>query len=42
MVPLGRFAKPEEIAFSVEFLVSEKARYITGHTLEINGGMWMI
>lgn len=38
-VPMKRFAKPEEIADAVVFLVSEKASYITGASLDINGGM---
>lgn len=41
-IPLNRFGKAEEIAYATEFLASQKARYITGHTLEINGGMWMV
>lgn len=40
-VPLKRLGKPEEIAEVVEFLLSEKASYITGHTLDVNGGAWM-
>lgn len=41
-IPLARMALPDEIAFSVKFLAHERARYITGHTLEINGGLWMM
>lgn len=37
--PLGRWACPEEIADGALFLLSDKARYITGHTLMIDGGM---
>lgn len=37
-VPLGRFAQPEEIASTVLFLCSSMASYITGQTLEVNGG----
>ena len=40
-IPLGRFASPEEVAESVHFLVSKEAGYITGATLDINGGMFM-
>ena len=39
-VALGRLARPEEIAATVAFLVSEDASYITGSTVAINGG-WM-
>ena len=37
-VPLGRIAEPEDIADVVLFLVSEKARYMCGSLVEINGG----
>lgn len=40
-IPLGRLAKPEEIASSICFLASDLASYITGHTLDVNGGLWM-
>ena len=40
-VPLGRWGKPEEIADSVAFLVSEHAGYITGEVLTIDGGAWL-
>ncbi|GED13929.1 SDR family NAD(P)-dependent oxidoreductase [Aneurinibacillus migulanus] len=40
-IPLGRVAKPHEIAEIVSFLVSEKANYITGATLDATGGMLM-
>ena len=39
IIPLGRFGKPEEVAWAVAFLVSEKANYITGKNLVIDGGM---
>ncbi|MBC1340389.1 SDR family oxidoreductase [Listeria welshimeri] len=40
-IPLKRFAKPEEIAETVEFLTSKKASYITGEVLRLNGG-WLM
>jgi 3-oxoacyl-[acyl-carrier protein] reductase len=36
-IPAGRFGEPEEIAHAVEFLLSEKADYISGHILSVNG-----
>lgn len=40
-IPAGRMGKPEEIAALVVFLVSEKASFITGATLDANGGQYM-
>jgi NAD(P)-dependent dehydrogenase (short-subunit alcohol dehydrogenase family) len=40
-IPVGRIAEPEEIAAGVVYLVSEGAAYVTGQTLNINGGMLM-
>jgi 3-oxoacyl-[acyl-carrier protein] reductase len=40
-IPLGRFAKPDEIAEMVCYLVSDKAAFITGATLDVNGGLLM-
>jgi acetoacetyl-CoA reductase len=40
-IPAGRLAKPEEVADAVAFLVSEKAAYITGTNLSVNGGLHM-
>jgi len=40
-VPLKRIARPEEIAAAVKFLASDDAAYITGHVLDVNGGMFM-
>jgi 3-oxoacyl-[acyl-carrier protein] reductase len=40
-IPLGRFARPEEIAEAVCFLVSDRAAFITGATLDINGGLYL-
>lgn len=38
-IPIGRVAQPAEIAAAVSFLVSEEAGYITGQTINVNGGM---
>ena len=40
-IPLGRVAAPEEVAYSVLFLCSNKADYLTGITLDATGGMLM-
>jgi 3-oxoacyl-[acyl-carrier protein] reductase len=40
-IPLGRAGTDMEIAAAVAFLASEDAAYITGHTLDVNGGMYM-
>ncbi len=37
-IPLGRYARPEEVAEAVVFLAGEGASYITGHTLMVDGG----
>jgi NAD(P)-dependent dehydrogenase (short-subunit alcohol dehydrogenase family) len=41
MVPLGRHGTADDVAAAVEFLVSDDARYITGHTLGVSGGIVM-
>ncbi|WP_343189305.1 3-oxoacyl-ACP reductase FabG [Buchnera aphidicola] len=41
-IPMKRFGKKKEIAYAVKFLISNKASYITGQNLHINGGMYMI
>ena len=38
-IPLGRFGSPEDIANACIFLASDKANYITGQVLSVNGGM---
>ncbi|MEW5773729.1 MAG: 3-oxoacyl-[acyl-carrier-protein] reductase [Thermodesulfobacteriota bacterium] len=40
-VPLGRMGSAEDVAAAVSFLVSERAAYITGQVLAVNGGMYM-
>ena len=40
MVPMNRFGKPEEVAELVSFLASDKAAYITGQVISINGGLY--
>ena len=39
LIPLGRLGEPEEIAYAALFLASPMARYITGTTLDVNGGI---
>jgi 3-oxoacyl-[acyl-carrier protein] reductase len=41
LIPLGRVGTPDEVAHCVAFLASEEAGYITGHVLNVNGGMLM-
>ncbi len=40
-VPLGRIGQPEDVAEVVAFLASDKASYITGQVIHVNGGMYM-
>jgi 3-oxoacyl-[acyl-carrier protein] reductase len=39
--PLRRIGSPEDIAAAVKFLISEEAGFITGHVLDVNGGIYM-
>jgi acetoacetyl-CoA reductase len=41
-IPVGRMGKPEEVARCVSFLASEDAGFITGSTLAVNGGQYLI
>jgi 3-oxoacyl-[acyl-carrier protein] reductase len=41
MIALKRLGKPEDVAAAVKFLASDEAGYITGHVLNVNGGMYM-
>jgi 3-oxoacyl-[acyl-carrier protein] reductase len=40
-IPLGRVGTPDDVANAVAFLASDEAAYITGHVLNVNGGMLM-
>ncbi len=41
LIPLGRMGSDSEVAHGVRFLASDDAQYITGHVLNVNGGMFM-
>lgn len=41
-IPIGRLAQPAEIAHAVAFLVDEQSGFITGSTLSVNGGQYLI
>jgi 3-oxoacyl-[acyl-carrier protein] reductase len=41
MIPLGRVGTPDDVAHAVSFLASDAASYITGHVLNVNGGLLM-
>ena len=40
-IPLGRIGTPDDVAGAVAFLASDEASYITGHVLDVNGGLHM-
>lgn len=40
-IPLGRVARPEDIARAVAFLASDEAEYMTGQAINVTGGLWM-
>ena len=40
-IPTNKMGSPEDIAYAVSFLASEKASYITGETINVNGGLFM-
>jgi len=40
-IPLGRFAQPDEIAEAVCFLATDRAAFITGTTIDVNGGLYL-
>ncbi len=40
-IPLGRLGVPRDVAASIVFLASDEAAYVTGHVLDVNGGMYL-
>jgi 3-oxoacyl-[acyl-carrier protein] reductase len=40
-IPLGRLGSPRDLAAAIVFLASDEAGYITGHVLDVNGGMYL-
>ena len=41
-IPVGRLGEPEEVARCVVFLAADEAGFITGSTLSVNGGQYLI
>jgi 3-oxoacyl-[acyl-carrier protein] reductase len=41
-IPASDFGKPEDVSAAAVFLASEESRYVTGHTIHVNGGMVMV
>ncbi|HOV05461.1 MAG TPA: SDR family oxidoreductase, partial [Kaistiaceae bacterium] len=41
-IPVGRLGEPEEIARAVVFLASDDAGFVTGSTMTVNGGQYMV
>lgn len=39
-IPMERIAEPEEVAYAVAFLLGDESTYITGHTINVNGGLY--
>jgi 3-oxoacyl-[acyl-carrier protein] reductase len=40
-IPIGRMGSPRDVAAAIVFLASDEAAYITGHVLDVNGGMYL-